>query len=126
MHPRILLLATVSLSLLPAVAGSALGEGDDVRRGDEQILKQAGHKADPASLLALVADRTLSAAEEAEVAELIRQLGDPAYAVRVKASARLVEIGAKARGPLRRAPRGSGPETPRPLQLCLKQIPPRT
>src|SRR5438067_3745039 len=103
MHPRILL-ATVSLSLLPALAGGApAGEGDELRRGDEQILKQAGHKADPATLLAPVADRTPSAAEEEEEARLIRQLGDPAYAVRVKASARLVEIGVKARGPLRRA-----------------------
>ena len=42
MHPRILL-ATVSLSLLPALAGGApAGEGDELRRGDEQILKQAG------------------------------------------------------------------------------------
>src|SRR5207253_2807351 len=99
------------------------GDPDDLRRADEQILQKAGHKTDPASLVSLVQGRTLSAAEEAELEQLIRQLGDLVYAVRVKASARLVEIGPRARGMLRRALRDNDLETVRRVELCLSKIP---
>src|SRR2546423_13134765 len=70
---------------------------------DEQLLKTAQVGTDGPALLAYFRQRTVGAADRQKIDGLIRQLGDPAYAVRERATAELVACGLSAIGPLRQA-----------------------
>jgi hypothetical protein len=114
----LLLLAT------PAFSGGA-GDGDsDVNaKADEKLLMQAGLPTDTAALLKFLEARSFSAADEAEMLALVQQLGAKVYADRVKAAARLVAIGPKARVILKRFLHNEDLEIVLRVKQCLKKIP---
>jgi hypothetical protein len=89
---------------------------------DEQVLKTAKISADGPALLAYFRQRTVSSADRQRIDALIRQLGDPAYAVRERASAELVACGLLAIGPLRQAQADADFEVARRADRCLEQI----
>jgi hypothetical protein len=60
---------------------------------DERILREAKLPVDGPSLLQYFRDRTYKEADPKRVAELIRQLGDPKFAVREKAYTELLQLG---------------------------------
>jgi hypothetical protein len=104
------LLAGALLPLFLTALLASAGDPESHFRAEEQMLEQAGFKTDGAALLKFFRDRTLPADEEAELTLLVEQLGDQSYAVRVKATARLIAIGPKARAVLRRAYLGGEPD----------------
>lgn len=89
---------------------------------DEQILKDAGFKSDPASLLEFFRKRTLSDDEREKVQALIQQLGDPVYRNRELASKELVSRGSIVAEMLREAIGCERLEIVRRAEQCLKRI----
>jgi hypothetical protein len=110
------------LLVLPASPARA-GDTDVNARVDEKLLEQAGVKTDTAALLQFLEQRSLGAAEEAELVALVKQLGSMVYADRVKATKRLVEIGTKARPILKRFLKSDDLEIIMRVKECLKKIP---
>src|SRR5438552_3203099 len=77
----------IGLAAVPAGRG---GSADAPPVGsDEATLKTARLGSDGPSLLAYFRQRTVGETDRARIVNLIRQLGDPAFAVREKASAEL-------------------------------------
>jgi PQQ-like domain/HEAT repeats len=89
---------------------------------DEQLLKTAKIGSDGPSLLAYFRQRTVTAADRQRIEAMIRQLGDPAYAVRERATADLIACGLPAIDPLRKARGDSDFEIARRAAHCLEQI----
>jgi hypothetical protein len=89
---------------------------------DEKLLKTAGVGADGESLLAYLRLRTVSVADRQRIDGLIRQLGDPAFAVRERAMTDLVACGMPAIGPLRQAKDDPDVEIARRAERCLERI----
>jgi hypothetical protein len=89
---------------------------------DDRVLKTAGIGSDGPALLAYLRMRTVSAADRQKIEALIRQLGDPAYAVRERAMNELVGCGMPAVGPLRQAEADPDIEIARRAQRCLARI----
>ena len=89
---------------------------------DEQILKTARVGTDGPALLTYFRQRTVTAADRQRIETLIRQLGDPAYAVRERASADVIAVGLPAIGPLRDAAANPDVEIARRAERCLGQI----
>jgi HEAT repeat protein len=89
---------------------------------DEQLLKTAQIGTDGPALLAYFRSRTVTAADRQRIETLIRQLGDPAYAVRERATADLVACGLPAVGPLRQAQADADVEVARRAERCLARL----
>src|SRR5205085_12377215 len=70
----------------------ALGSTDDTA-ADEQLLQKAQIGTDGPALVAYFRQRTVGDAERQRIEALIRQLGDPAYAVRERAQTELIACG---------------------------------
>src|SRR5437762_1795744 len=92
MHPRRLVIG-VAVSLLALAAGGARGSDAPPEAADEATLKAARLGSDGPALLAYFRQRTVGEANRARIVALIRQLGDPSFAVREKASAELEAVG---------------------------------
>jgi hypothetical protein len=107
-----------ALAALTAVAFAATG--DQAR--DEQLLQTAQVGPDGPALLDYFRQRTVGAADRKRIESLIRQLGDPAYAVRERAMADLVACGLPAIGPLRQAQNDPDVEVARRAERCLERI----
>ncbi len=88
----------------------------------EKVLAGAGLPSDSASLLEFLKKRTLSEAERARLATLVRRLGDASYAVRSGASADLVAAGVNAMSFLKPALTDPDVEIARRAERCLEAI----
>ena len=89
---------------------------------DEQLFKTARIETDGPSLIAYFRSRTVTTADRQRIETLIHQLGDPAYAVRERASNDLVACGLLAVGPLRQAQADADVEVARRADRCLERI----
>jgi hypothetical protein len=89
---------------------------------DERVLKSAGVAVDPAGLLEYLRMSGSDAGRVEKAKELIRKLGDDSFAVREKAAADLVELGAVALPFLREAAKDKDLEIARRAQECLDKI----
>src|SRR5262249_61016265 len=99
------------ISLLPAiVTGLALAllqapspaEKDEQAVRDEQVLREAGIDTDGPGLLAFFRKHTTTAADVANIEQLIKDLGDDSFRLRERATSRLRAIGDSAVPLLRR------------------------
>jgi outer membrane protein assembly factor BamB/HEAT repeat protein len=122
-----------SLFLLPGRAGAqklpAVGPAPAVfvqpnqpaeaPEDDQHILQKAKVPSDGPELLEFFRKRTLVKADRKQLEALVRQLGDDEFAVREKASAALVKLGARALPVLREAEKtGDDPEVLERAQRC--------
>lgn len=89
---------------------------------DEQILKDAGFKTDPASLVEFFRKRTLADDERAKVQQLIKDLGAPVFRTRELASKDLVSRGPVVLEMLRDAMRNEALEIAKRAEICVKRI----
>ena len=115
----------LGLALCAAAAAAAAPGGSSAPAGgssDEQLLKTAQVGTDGPSLLAYFRQRTVGENDRQRIEALIRQLGDPAYAVRERASAELSASGLPAIGPLRQALNDADVEVVRRAERCLERI----
>ncbi len=107
------------LSVLLLLAGAALA--DDARQADEALLRE--NKVEPEDgLLAFLRKRTLSDDDRRQIEQLVRQLGERAFARRAKASRALVEWGPPALVALRRAKNDPDAEVARRVKECIDEI----
>src|SRR5262245_50521623 len=93
----------VALGTAAAALAAPVGTSAANPAADEQLLQRAQVGTDGPALLAYFRQRTVGDADRQRIEGLIRQLGDPAYAVRERATAELVACGLPAIGPLRQA-----------------------
>src|SRR4051812_17980648 len=107
--------AILGVLLLPAAAPADTPT-------DEQLLKQAHVATDGPSLLGYFRQRTVAATDRDRINALIRQLGDPSYAVRERAMADLVGSGLPAVTMLRQAASDQDVEVARRAEKCLTAI----
>lgn len=121
MHARRLVIGmTVGLLALAAGRGGSADAAPEA--ADEATLKAARLGSDGPSLLGYFRQRTVGEADRTRIVALIRQLGDPAFAAREKASADLEEVGLPAIGLLRQAERDPDIEVVRRAERCLRHI----
>jgi hypothetical protein len=88
----------------------------------EKVVTSAGLSSDSTSLLEFLKKRTLSEADRAHMAALVRRLGDGSYAVRSQASADLIAAGANAVSFLKPALADPDVEIARRAERCLESI----
>jgi hypothetical protein len=115
-----LVLGIAAGAALAALPGGAAGPPAPAT--DEQILQAAQIGNDDSSLIAYFRQRTVGDTDRQRIETLIRQLGDPAYAVRERAGAELVACGLPAVGPLRQAQTDLDVEVARRAERCLQRI----
>lgn len=89
---------------------------------DEQTLKAAGFGGDTATLLEFFRLRTLGDTSRAQIAALVRRLGDRSFAARERASAELARFGPAAVESLRPALKDPDLEVARRAEQCLQRI----
>ena len=117
MTARIRVSAIVAMGIvLCAITGVAANSGDD------DLLKAARIGTDDAELLGYFRRRTVSDSERQRILELIRQLGNDAYAVRERAGNDLIEVGLPAVGLLRQGKSDPDIEIARRCERCLQRI----
>jgi HEAT repeat protein len=114
------LLAGLSVSLLASLLLAA--PAADAPDPDEQVLKDNKVPADGPGLLEFFRKRTLDAADESQIKELVVQLGDDEFDRREEASQRLREIGLRAKPFLTRALSDPDPEIVQRARECLRHI----
>jgi hypothetical protein len=107
------------LLLLAAPAGA--DEADPVK-ADEQALREAGLKTDPAALLEFFRRRALSPADQDRLTALVGRLGDRSFRRREQAAAELESAGRVALPFLRRGLRSGDPEVVRRAEGCIRHI----
>src|SRR5438067_13325590 len=119
MHARRLV-----IGVAVGLAALAAGRGADAppEAADEATLKAGRIGRDGPSLLAYFRQRTVGEADRARIVSLVRQLGDPDFTVREKASAELEAVGLPAVGLLRQAERDPDVEIVRRAERCLQRI----
>lgn len=109
------------------LTGSLLGlpggrPGEESLPSDEETLRAAKVGTDAAALLDYFRKRTVGDVNQAEVDDLIRQLGDDSFEVRERASARLVALGTSVTAALERATHDSDVEVAHRAERCLGVI----
>ncbi len=114
------LLSPIAALLLPAAPAPA--DDAEQARADEQTLRTARVGTDGPALLEFFRKRTPSAAELEKLENLVRQLGDPRYKAREKASADLVVFGRFAVPFLQAATQDADLEVRRRAVRCLRRI----
>ncbi len=107
------------LGLLPALLPTASGTAS--ANTDEQTLRTAGLRGDPASLLAFFRARAREASSD-QIEALVRRLGDDAFPAREEASRALAALAGRAVPALRRALDAPDPEVRRRADACLRRI----
>lgn len=114
---------TPFVALLLAAAWSWPTHGDDRAVAfDEAILKEAGIAPDGPALLEFFRKRTLTDAEQAKIADQVRQLGNISFAVREQTTTDLIALGRVARAYLKPALTDRDPEIVRRAERCLAAI----
>jgi hypothetical protein len=111
----------VILLFVPTLSGEIRAEDDPVA-ADLQVLKKAGASTDDQSLLDFFRRRTLHESDRARILGLIREMGNNDFAVRQRASARLVAEGKRAEPLLQKALSSTDLEIRRRAEDCLKRI----
>jgi outer membrane protein assembly factor BamB len=102
---------------------SGLGlRADALRRGDEQVLQEAGVGTDDDSLLAFFHKRTLGENDLRRLEQHVRHLGDKAFRTREQASRELVEVGVPALPFLKLALADDDLEIARRAERCIACI----
>jgi hypothetical protein len=119
MSVRSLLGVMLGAALAAAPVGAAAPAGP---QADEQLLQAAQVGTDGPALLAYFRQRVAGENDRQRIDGLIRQLGDPSYAVRERAGAELVTCGLPAIGPLRQAQGDADVEVARRAERCLERI----
>jgi HEAT repeat protein len=110
------------LGLLACPHRTIAAEADANHTEDEKVLKQAGITPDGPGLLAFFRKLTPSDAVRQAVATDIRRLGDPSFAVRHKATRRLIAAGRVALPLLRAAQNDADLEIASRARRCLETI----
>jgi HEAT repeat protein len=105
-----------------ALSVASQAADDDSGLADLQVLKKAGVPSDNDGLLNFFRRRTLTESDRERIEGLIRDLGNNEFAVRQRASARLVTEGNRAAPFLRKALTHSDLEIRRRAEECLKEI----
>lgn len=118
---RRLLILAVLVSLLPHTQLGA-AEADSDLAYAEQTLREARINPDGPALLKFFRERTLSAADRAKLAALIRRLGDEDFQSRQKAFKSLLLAGASAKPFLEGARSDPDPEIVRSAERLLKRL----
>jgi hypothetical protein len=108
--------------ILVALSASPAAEPDPLVAQDEKLLRDNRVAPDGPTLLAFFRERTLTAAQKARLADLVRDLGDDDFGVREKASAELVKAGRLALPLLTPAARDRDAEVARRAADCLRAI----
>jgi hypothetical protein len=94
----------------------------DLAAPDEALLKAAKLGTDGPALLEYLKKRTPTPALRDQIRELVRQLSDPAFRVRSKASAELKKLGVEANALLRLAAQDDDREVARRAQECVEHL----
>src|SRR2546422_8952217 len=115
---RLLLVAALSLALIPALAGA---DAETIAQ-DEQVLTKAGFSVDGKALVEFFRQRTGSEADRARGRELVKQLGDDSFTVREKAFTGLVDLGWPALPALRKAMADPDREQAQRAAECVRKI----
>lgn len=89
---------------------------------DEAFLKGLGLGTDGPALLDYFRKNTLDAQQRGRLEDLVRQLGEPSFRVREKASAELTRLGRVALTALRRAAIDADRERARRAERCLRAV----
>jgi hypothetical protein len=121
----------VALACLPTVSSSMQGQPKkdkdqppafDPSIVDERIVREAKLGVDGPALLKYLRDRTPKEVDPKEIATLVRQLGDSKFAVREKAYADLLALGATALPALKEAAKGPDEEIRKRADDLRKRI----
>ena len=110
----------IFVALLGAPMGEADASAEDAYA--EKVIAGAGLSTESAALLEFLKARTVSDAERARLAALVRRLGDESYEVRSRASADLVAAGVNAVRFLKPALTDPDLEIARRAERCLEAI----
>jgi HEAT repeat protein len=113
------LAALVLLAILPAARAA---EPDPLLAQDEKLLRDGHVSPEGPALLTFFRERTLTEAQKAKLADLVKKLGDDDFEVREKASADLVKAGRLAVPLLKPAARDRDAEVARRAADCLRAI----
>src|SRR2546425_6478606 len=111
-----------SLSLVLGLMVCAFAAADDPGAADEQTLKEAGIPADASGLLEFFRKRTMTPEGQQKIEALVRQLGEPSFKVRSRASDDLVREGIVALPFLRRALKDRDLEVLHRAEECIRLI----
>ncbi len=114
--------AAASLLVLVVLVAGRAAEPDPLLAQDEQLLRDAHVSPEGPALLTFFRERTLTAAQQARLGEMVKKLGDDEFDVREKASADLVKAGRLALPLLRPALRNRDAEVARRAADCLREI----
>ncbi len=109
------------LLLVAAVVGRA-ADPESPTAQDERLLGGAHVSTDGPALLDFFRERTMTAAQQARLDELVKKLGDDEFDVREKASVELVKAGRLAVPLLKVAMKESDAEVSRRAADCLREI----
>jgi hypothetical protein len=119
-------LPLLGLSLLAAalavVRANDAPEMVDTTPADEKLLQERGVKTDGPGLLAFLRERSLDEDERAQMAQLVKQLGDTDFEKREAASKKFVARGTLSLPFLRPAVKDNDPEIARRAQVCIDEI----
>src|SRR5262245_28220261 len=115
---------TASRWVLGAVCGALLATAAVAAdtSTDAEMLRKAQIGDDGPALLAYFRQRTVAANDRQRIEALIRQLGDPAYAIRERATTDLIGAGLPAVSMLRQASGDPDVEIARRAEKCLAAI----
>jgi HEAT repeat protein len=110
------------VAALAAVRAADAPETTDTTAADEKLLQDRGVKTDGAGLLAFLRERSLDEDERAQMAQLVKQLGDTDFDKREEASKKFVARGRVSLPFLRPALKDNDPEIARRAQACIEEI----
>jgi hypothetical protein len=117
-----LTVSLLTLGLLVSWRGYAADMDADSTAADEQTLRAAKLGTDGPALLDFFRKHTLTESDRERLQRLVKELGDKSFRAREKASAELVEQGAKAISVLRPALRSPDREVARRAEECLRRL----
>ena len=115
----------LGLSLLVAALSAVRAddaEMTDTTASDEKLLQDRGVKTDGPGLLAFLRERSLDEDERAQMAQLVKVLGDTDFEKREAASQKFIARGSLSLPFLRDALKDNDPEIARRAQACIDEI----
>ncbi|OAI54696.1 hypothetical protein AYO44_14460 [Planctomycetaceae bacterium SCGC AG-212-F19] len=111
------------IGLLLAVGGFLAAEPNAARDHDRTLLKGAGLPTDAAGLVRFFQSRTVDAATQKRIIDLIAQLGSDDFSTREQATKELAKLGTLAEPFLTRAANDGDAEVTRRARECLAALP---
>src|SRR5262249_42212382 len=119
---RPLHLAALATLVLLVLTGARAAAPDPLLAQDEKLLRDGRVSPEGTALVAFFRERTLTEAQKARLADLVKKLGDESYDVRERAPADLVKAGRLALPLLKRAVTDRDPEVARRAAESLHEI----